>query len=166
MKKVLSIVFVLMIAGNVLAQKDSVPAPPFRRFPSVPPLNLLKIDSVSVLNKSNLKKNTPVLIMLFNPTCDHCQHETEQIIKNIDAFKKVQIILATTAPFGLMKEFYANYKLAKFKNISVGQDFQYTLPSFYMIHSLPYLAMYDKQGKLLTTFEGTMKIEDLIQVFK
>jgi thioredoxin-related protein len=153
MKKILCAVFVLMIAGNVLAQKDSVPAPPFKRFPSVPPLNLLKIDSVSVLNKTNLKKNMPVLIMLFNPTCDHCQHETEAILKNIN-------------PFGLMKEFYTNYNLAKFKNISVGQDFQYTLPSFYMVHSLPYLAMYDKRGKLLTTFEGTMKIEDLIQVFK
>jgi hypothetical protein len=65
-----------------------------------------------------------------------------------------------------MKSFYQNYGLDKFDNITVGQDFQYLLPTFYQIRFMPYLAMYDKKGNLLTTFEGTMKIEDLVSVFK
>jgi len=28
------------------------------------------------------------------------------------------------------------------------------------------MAMYDKKGNLLTTFEGSMKIEKLIEIFK
>ena len=74
--------------------------------------------------------------------------------------------MATMAQYAQMKDFYAKYKLNEFKNIKVGQDFQFMLPSFYRVRSLPYLAMYDQKGNLLTTFEGSMKIEDLINVFK
>jgi len=31
---------------------------------------------------------------------------------------------------------------------------------------MPYLAMYNKKGNLLATFEGSMKTEDLIHTFK
>jgi len=41
-----------------------------------------------------------------------------------------------------------------------------TLPSFYQMHFMPYLAMYNKKGNLLATFEGAMKMEDLIRTFK
>jgi len=140
--------------------------PPFRRFPVVPEFRLLKTDSVTLLTKGKLKKNKPVLIMFFNPECDHCKHVTEEIIQHIDEFKKVQIVMAAWGPYGPMKNFYSTYKLGQFKNISVGQDFQNMLQSFYRIHNFPYLAMYDKHGNLLSTFEGTMKIEDLINVFK
>lgn len=104
--------------------------------------------------------------MLFNPDCDHCQHETEEIIKNIDHLKDVQIVMATMMPFVQMKSFYEKYDLQRFENITVGEDFQYTLPSFYKVRFMPYLAIYNKKGNLLTTFEGSMKMEDLINTLK
>ncbi|HEY0434101.1 MAG TPA: thioredoxin, partial [Chitinophagaceae bacterium] len=67
--------------------------------------------------------------------------------------------------FDAMKEFYDKYDLKKYSNIHVGQDVKYTLPSFYQIRFLPYLAMYDRKGILLTTFEGAMKMEDLVKTF-
>ena len=165
MKKILfPIIAFFLVTTSLFGQRDTTP--PYKRFPTVPPFRLLKVDSVSVLTKDNLKKNKAVLVMLFNPECDHCKHETEEIIKHMDELKKVQIVMATMAKYGPMKEFYSAYKLATFKNIQVGQDFQYMLPSFYRVSSLPFLAMYDKKGNLLTTFEGSMKIEQLIAVFK
>jgi len=122
-------------------------------------------DSTTVFSKENLPKKTAVLLMIFNPGCDHCQHETEELIKNMNSFKKIQIVMATVMPIAEMKTFIEKYNLAKYKNIVVGKDQHFFLPGFYMINSLPYLAMYDKQGKLLSTFEGTMKMEDLIKVF-
>jgi hypothetical protein len=80
--------------------------------------------------------------------------------------KDVQIIMSTNMSFEMMKSFYEKYNLQKFENIIVGRDFQYLLPSFYQIRFMPYLAMYNKKGNLLTTFQGAMKIEDLIKVFK
>jgi thiol-disulfide isomerase/thioredoxin len=147
-------------------QQENVTLPPYKRFPTVPPLKLLLLDSTSYFTKNDLKKNKPVLIIVFNPDCEHCKHETEALIKNIDSLKNIQIIMATIMPFDLMKSFYENYDLQRFQNIIVGKDVQYTLPSFYQMHFMPYLAMYDKKGNLLATFEGAMKIEDLIHTFK
>ncbi len=106
------------------------------------------------------------MIILFNPDCDHCKHEIEEIIKNIEQLKNVQIVMATNMSFDIMKSFYEKYDLEKFENITVGRDFQYLLPSFYQIRFMPYLAMYDKKRNLLNSFEGSMKIEDLINIFK
>ena len=156
-----------LFAGlSCFSQKDSTIAPPFKRFPTVPPLRLLKVDSTTYFTKNDLKKNEPVLIILFNPDCDHCKHEIEAILNHIDEFKGIQIVMSTMMPFDLMKSFYEKYDLQKFDNIVVGKDVQYILPSFYQIRFMPYLAMYDKKGNLLTTVEGTMKIPDLVNVFK
>ena len=147
-------------------QQEEVTLPPFKRFPTVPPLKLLLLDSTSYFTKNDLKKNRPVLIIVFNPDCEHCKHETEEIIKNIDSLKNIQIVMATIMSFDLMKSFYEEYDLQRFQNIIVGKDVQYTLPSFYQMHFMPYLAMYNKKGNLLATFEGSMKMEDLIHTFK
>jgi thiol-disulfide isomerase/thioredoxin len=166
MRKPIFCILLLLVTGTIVAQTATTTEPPYKRFPVVPPFNLLQVDSMTVFTKSDLKKKKPVLIMLFSPTCEHCQHETEELLQNIEAFKKVQIVMATTMDFSLMKEFYERYELAKYRNIRVGRDFQTTLPSFFMIHNLPYLAMYDKKGNLITTFEGAAKIEDVVNAFE
>jgi len=148
------------------AQQEEPTLPPYKRFPTVPPLKLLLLDSTSYFTKNDLKKNKPVLIIVFNPDCEHCKHETEEIIKNIDSLKNIQIVMATIMSFDLMKSFDEKYELQRFQNIIVGKDVQYTLPSFYQMHFMPYLAMYNKKGNLLATFEGAMKMEDLIRTFK
>ncbi len=158
-----SFLFIVIVS---FCQQDSTALPPYKRFPTVPPFKLLKVDSSSYFTKNDLKKNKPVLIILFNPDCDHCKHEIEEIIKNIEQLKNVQIVMATNMPFDIMKSFYEKYDLEKFENITVGRDFQYLLPSFYQIRFMPYLAMYDKKRNLLNSFEGSMKIEDLINIFK
>jgi thiol-disulfide isomerase/thioredoxin len=148
------------------AQQEEPTLPPYKRFPTVPPLKLLLLDSTTYFTKNDLKKNKPVLIIVFNPDCEHCKHETEEIIKNIDSLKNIQIVMATIMSFDLMKSFDEKYDLQRFQNIIVGKDVQYTLPSFYQMHFMPYLAMYNKKGNLLATFEGAMKMEDLIRTFK
>jgi len=165
MKKTFLFPILILVTAISFAQQDSTVAP-YKRFPIIPAFKLLNVDSSSYFTKSDLKKNMPVIIMLFNPDCDHCKHETEEIIKNIDQLKNIQIVMATMMTFGAMKSFYEKYDLKRFDNIRMGKDISYMLPTFYSIRFMPYLAMYDKKGNLLTTFEGAMKIEDLVNVFK
>lgn len=166
MKKIFLLASFISIAFLSFCQQDSTQVPPFKRFPTVPPFKLLETDSSTYFTKYDLPKNKPVLIIVFNPDCEHCQHETEQIIQNIDHLKNIQIVMATMMPFDMMKSFYEKYDLKRFENITVGKDMQYMLPSFFQMHFMPYLAMYNKKGNLLTTFEGSMKIDDLISTFK
>ncbi|MBK5273402.1 MAG: redoxin domain-containing protein [Bacteroidia bacterium] len=165
MKKYCFLLVCLTYTLVSFSQTDSIQAA-YKRFPTFPLVNLLLKDSTTLFSKDDLPKNTSVLLMIFNPGCEHCQHETEELIKNMDSFKKIQIVMATMMPLEEMKAFIEKYKLSEYDNIIVGRDIHYVLPGFYSISNLPYLAMYDKQGKLLSTFEGTMKMEDLIKVFK
>ncbi len=165
MKKLLIMFVSLFFITAVFAQNDSI-QPPYKRFPSFPPVKLLLPDSVSYFTKNDLKKKSPVLLMLFNPQCEHCQHETEALIKNIDKFENIQVVMVTSMLFDSMMTFREKYKLAQYKNIVVAQDASFFLFSFYLNHSLPLLAFYDKKKELIKIFEGSMKIEEVIEVFK
>lgn len=74
--------------------------------------------------------------------------------------------MATYAPFDSMIAFRERYQLARYRNIIVAQDIHYFLTSFYTIHSLPFLAFYNRKKELITVLEGSIPIEKVIAVFE
>jgi len=162
MKKWLLAIIPVLFALFVEAQQDT--AYPYKRFPTVPPISLLQADS-SLLTKDKLKK-APVLLMYFSPSCDHCQHQVSEMLARMDDFKQVQFVLATYQPFEEMTAFIKEYKLEEHNNIKVGRDTKFTLPPFFHIQSLPFLALYDKKGSLITTFQGNVRIDTLLKAFQ
>ncbi len=166
MKKFSILLFTLAICFFSFAQTDSLPTEPYKRFPNVPPFKLLLTDSSTHYTKEDLPKKKAVMLMLFSPECDHCKHETEEIINNIDALKKVQIIMSTTLPFDKMLTFYNNYDLKRFDNIIVGKDAGYMLPVFYEIRHLPFLAFYNKRKELISVSPSQMPVNKIIEELK
>ena len=164
MNKLIALGVSCLFAFTCFGQADPV-LPPYQRFPSFPPARLLKTDS-SYFTKDDLKKKMPVMLMLFNPQCDHCQHETEELTKHIDLFKKIQIVMATTMPYDSMMAFHKKYKLADYDNIIVGQDVNHLLPTFYNIAHLPFLAFYNKNKELISVFEGALPIPQIVGIFE
>ena len=164
MKKILLLITVLYSLA-CYSQSDSVQAP-YKRFPTLPPLKILLTDSSSFFTKKDFKKNSNVMIMLFNPDCDHCQHETEELIKNIDDFKNIQVVMATMMPFNMMKAFYEKYELTKYNNIVVGQDQNFFLIPFYSVRNLPFLAFYNKKGDFISILEGSVPIKNALAEFQ
>ena len=161
-----SLVFLILVCSFATkAQTDSLGAP-YKRFPTVPPFDLVQIDSVSHLTRDNLEKKHKTLIMFFSPDCPHCQHQTEAMIAGMDSLKDVQIVMATYQPFNEMVDFYQKYELAKYPNIKIGRDTKFFLPPFFKMQSLPYLALYNKKGALITTFEGNQTVAKLYEAFE
>ncbi|PZR28233.1 MAG: hypothetical protein DI535_07455 [Citrobacter freundii] len=157
--------FTLIFTGlRGSAQVDST-TPTYKRFPTVPPFQLLLVDSTS-FSKEKLNKKKATMIMLFSPECDHCKHETEELIKRINEFKDVQIIMATPLPFDQMKEYYKHYGLAKYSNIKMGRDARFMLPVFFNIKSFPFLAFYNKKQELISVFEGSMPMDQVLAELK
>ena len=105
------------------------------------------------------------MLMLFNPACDHCKQETEDLVKNIDKFKDIQIVMATNVPLKEIRTFIEEYKLAQYKNIVVTQDTHYFLISFYQLHNFPFLAFYNKKKELISVFQGSMPMEKVLKQF-
>ncbi len=137
----------------------------YLRYPTLPPFRLLKLDSSSYLTKDDVKKGHRTLIMYFSPDCEHCQHETEAILANFSKFKDIEIVMATYQPFEELKAFNTKYKIYEHPNMKMGRDEKFFLPPFYKIRNLPYLALYDKKGNLITTFEGTQKVDTILNAF-
>ncbi len=104
--------------------------------------------------------------MVFSSDCSHCQHETEEIIANINALKDIQIVMATFLPFDSMMVFRQRYQLDRFSNIVTGRDFQYFLPSFFNITHLPFLAFYNRKKELVDVFRGSLPIKKLVELIR
>ena len=155
----------LILTLHVAAQPDSL-QPAYKRFPTIPPFQLLQLDSTTTFTKEHLLKNHAVLIMYFSPDCDHCQHQTEDLLKDMGSFMDVEIVMASYQPFEMIKGFYQKYELSRFPNIHIGRDTKYFLPPFFKMSNLPYLALYDRKGNLITTFEGNVKTGRLLKEFK
>ena len=156
-------VFLLLAQLSGFAQQHQ---PPYLEYKTVPSARLLSIDSVGWELKAKLDKNKALMIVVFSPECEHCKHETEALVKNINKFKNIQILMVTMLPVYKMKEFAKTYNLNKYKNITVGNDMGYALPVYYDIKSLPYHAFYTKEKKLISAFEGSMSVEKILDQFK
>jgi len=139
-------------------QKDSIAG--------FPPFTLLLPDNRNVMVKDLLPENTPILLILFHPDCDHCQQETEDITKRIKEFEHIQIIMATPASYDQMKKFWVTYELTKYKNIMIGQDHKVMMPTYFNISKLPFIAFYSAKKELIGTHEGPMKVAEILTKFK
>ncbi len=154
---------VLIVLFSIAATAQDVPLYIKQKTP--PPTILLLTDSITKWPlKARLEKGKPLLLMAFSPDCDHCRHKTEELIKNINKFKGIQIVMATTQDFGEMKKYAEEFKLAQY-GIIVGRDIAYAIPSYYEMKNLPYLAFYDKSKKLISTFEGSLSIPGILKTF-
>jgi len=167
MKKI-ALTALMIVTGFVFVQAQQQQPDqqaPYQKFPTIPPFKLLKVDSSTYVTKEDIKKHRLTLIMFFSPECDHCKHQTEDILSEKDKFKDIEIVMATFQPFSEMKEFYNHYRIADHPNIKMGRDDKYVLPPFYRIQSLPFLALYDKKGDLITTFQGNQKVDKILTAF-
>jgi thioredoxin-related protein len=151
---------VIFLSIQVSASTDSIPS--HLKGLKIPDFKLLLVDSATNFYTENLDPEKNTLIMMFSPDCDHCQHQTEDIIKNISAFSNTQIVMNTVLPFPQMKQFYETYQLQRFKNIIIGRDVLFFFSPYYRAQFTPYLALYNKKGELLYTHDGQVKIETLI----
>ncbi len=167
MKRLVTAILGLFFIYSAQAQTPvNVPEAPYLKNPGIPPFRLLEVDSMHVITKDNIKKNHRVLIIFFSPECEHCKHQMRDILADFNKFKDIEIVMATFQPFDEMKTFYNYFRIADHSNIMMGRDEKYLLPPYYRMQSLPFLALYDKKGQLITHFEGNQKVETILDAFE
>ena len=88
------------------------------------------------------------------------------ILADFDKFKEIVIVMATFQPFEEMKSFYIYFRIGDHPNILIGRDEKYFLPPYFRMKSLPFLALYDKKGTLITHFEGNQTVPIILQAFE
>ena len=164
MKNVFFLLFLVSVSVTAKANPatDSIPA--HLKNLRLPDFKLLLPDSSTNFYTENLKPNRTTILISFSPECDHCKQQTKEITEQINQFKNVQIVMATTLPFGMMKAFHDEYKIASFKNIIMGRDVLYFFPKYFLNHYLPLIAVYNKKGELIHYADGGMPTAELIRL--
>jgi len=155
----------MTVACSAQGQADSQRPPVYLRFPSVPPFSMTAASG-KVFSNKDLRKNTPTLIFLFSVDCEHCMHETEDVIKHIDEFKGTQIVMITPFKYNDMMSFYKGYGISKYPNITMGSDSTRRLNMFYDMHYFPGLYAYNSKNHIVFHFEGTVAADSLAYYLK
>ncbi len=132
--------------------------------PKLPSFDLLLIDSTTVLNTKDIPGGKPIILVYYSPDCEHCQQETEDILKKMDSLKRVQFYFITTDPFDRMKVFKQYYKLDKYNNITLGRDYKSFFPRYYKVLAPPFSNVYNRHKRLVGTFAGQATAGDFIRL--
>ena len=161
MKRILSLLLMLTVfACSSHAQADTATLP-YKRFPTLPPLQLLLGDSTTMLTKDKLPRKKPTLILFFSTGCSHCQHTTEELVRYKDSLPAMTLVMATFASIAEMNDFRARYHTDSLPNTFVGKDVHFLLPPFYGIANLPFLAYYNKKGELVEIIDGGQHVRQI-----
>ncbi|OSZ78243.1 hypothetical protein CAP35_08265 [Chitinophagaceae bacterium IBVUCB1] len=132
----------------------------------MPPLKMRMISgtkvSGNVMTSKDLGQKNYVLVMMYNPTCGHCQEETVLLKKNIHLFNKTSIVLMSDS---LMKEyvdFFENTtRVSEIPSIKVGLDYAGFINRTFIYKALPQINVYSPDRKLVKIFTGDVPIDSL-----
>jgi thioredoxin-related protein len=162
MKKLFFLFSLVLFAGCTFAQNK-------QNIDKIPPFRILKTDS-TWFTPADLKKNRPVMIIYFSPDCSHCQHLVYEMKPKMKKFGDMQIVMVTFTDPSMLKMiqgFYRDFDLAKYPNITVGTEgTTYVVQRYYQVATTPYIAIYDRKGKLIKAFDKAPSIDTLITTVK
>jgi hypothetical protein len=150
MNRLIAILFLICIALSGLQAQNG----PSTVKMGLPGFKIRKADG-KYITTANLRKDIPVMIVYFDPDCDHCTQFISALLKQTDQFSKVQVLLVTYVSLQQVKTYVKSSGLDKYPQILVGTEgTDFTVRYHYNVIQFPYLALHDKTGKLFATFES------------
>ncbi len=127
----------------------------------LPPFSMMQGNG-KVFKAQYLPMGKPIIIIYFDPDCDHCKNTTKELLAKSDQFKKASIAMVTFLPVDKVIEFEKKYELKKFKNIYVGTEGNaFFLKNYYRLITMPYIALYTKNGDIVKEYRTEGSLTDL-----
>jgi len=127
----------------------------------LPDIAFTKLTGERFQGKDLVGKN--VILILFQPDCDHCQRETKQIREHLQSFSGYQLYFVTNTPVAEVDKFAREYRLFEKPNVAfVLTDVQSILTHFGSIPT-PSLYIYNAAGMLVHKFNGETDISVILK---
>lgn len=127
----------------------------------LPPVNIWRRDG-KFLKNENLKNDAHLFMMLFNPTCEHCENMTIAFKNNIQLFKKSRLVLVAAPGMESYLDFFIkNTGTENVPKIEIGIDSSGFINQTFLYKSLPQINVYNKDRKLEKIFFGDVPIDSL-----
>jgi thiol-disulfide isomerase/thioredoxin len=164
MKKRISLCFVILVLGLKSFSQIDTTAPYFRT-KSLPPFSLLSIDSVA-FTQDILDSGKNTILMLFNPTCEHCRKQMERFLSMPEFYGSVQLVLISIEDLENTRHFSKRYHLGNYPFIHIGKDFKRFFISYFMAQTIPVLAFYNKKKELVFFKQGDASETEIREALK
>ncbi|BFG71685.1 hypothetical protein KACHI17_25660 [Sediminibacterium sp. KACHI17] len=165
MKKIFFTLLVSLTGLMSYAQNSSEDQPPFLKTKKLPEFTILQTDS-TWFTKQELPASDFTIIVYFSPDCGHCQHEAKEMMAVMDSLKNSFILWVSYREMADIKGFAQEYGFFNHKNLKVGRDPNYGIPSFFQVKYTPYVAVYDKKGNYIKAYEGGVEMPELLGLLK
>jgi hypothetical protein len=115
-----------------------------------------------LVKAKDLNNNGNLFIMMFNPTCLHCEDAAFMFEKNIELFKKTQIVLlANKLMSEYIPDFAQRHHVARYPSMYIGYDSSQYIDNTFLYQALPQINIYNHERKLLKTYCGEVSIDTL-----
>lgn len=153
MKKILlfaSVVFVVLFGALQVYINLHQPTPSDElrvRAAELPPLALTTLDG----KPFQIPDNTPVVLVYFNSTCDHCQRQLEAMQKEAARFAGAEVIWMSSQSPEDLKVYFDKGQTGLFTVVRVQPE---EVAERFGVLALPQIFVFGADGKLRELFTG------------
>lgn len=152
-----SLILLMVSCFSVMAQRSVNTLPEFK---------FVKMDGTP-FTKSNIKPLEKSILIYFDPTCDHCQKETDEIGKRYNDFKNVSFYLISRSSKTDVSTFMRTYgkRINGKKNVMALLDPNSEFMMKFAPTQYPSIYVYSK-GRLIKFFSGTTNVNEILAATK
>ncbi|MBL7693102.1 MAG: hypothetical protein JNM41_16020 [Flavipsychrobacter sp.] len=116
----------------------------------------------SLMTDKDLESDGNLFVMLFNPTCSHCEDMTMIFEKNAEAFKSSKLLLLAAKPMTpYIPDFAERHNIAKYKSMYIGWDSSGLVEDMFLYQQLPQINIFDNERKLIKIFSGEVPADTI-----
>jgi thioredoxin-related protein len=144
-------IWLLLIVAIVFSRCNS--ANDTRSFPD---FEFMDTDSVLV-NASDIPTEKGLLLIYFRSDCEHCHHTALQLKETFQNISST-VWMVTGEDMDMIRLFEDMSGLYDFDELKILRDYHHNMHTWFSFTSLPFIVLFDKNGKVLQTFEDLPNI--------
>ncbi len=107
----------------------------------------------------------PTVLIYFDPDCDHCQREADELYKKAALLASAQILMLSSARLPELKTFVQMKQLNQLSNVVVAHIDRQVAYETFGFTSVPDVLIYHADGSLAKQFRGETSIEAIVRHF-
>lgn len=130
---------------------------------SIPSFSVKDIHG-NTITQNNIPAGNKILVY-FNPGCEYCQAEMEELSQINGKHKDFHWVMFTDKPLEEISAFAKKYHLDKAENIKWCNDPQSLVYQKFAMTGIPYFLGYNSENKLVHRSTGATKIEKVLADF-
>lgn len=157
-----TVLFLLLVCLPVASLAQVAQEPP----KTLPAFTFYAAETGATFTEKNLARSKPVIVLFFDPTCDHCQLQAEWVNAAAVQFSGVQFVWITTAEKDAAIAFKKQYLSSAGANHHVVLDKDYKVDDYFGYTTVPSIYIYDRNGQHQQTYRNEVAPSEWLPYLK